>query len=54
MTNEKYTFLIPVARFLDGERMPGGNSDDVMVTIPFRGIYDATSAASIVITRNVA
>ena len=54
VTNEKYTFLIPVARFLDGERMPGGNSDDVMVTIPFRGIYDATSAASIVITRNVA
>lgn len=52
--NKKYTFLIPVARFLSGARKLGGKNDDVMVNIPFRGIFDATTGGSIKITRAVA
>lgn len=54
VTNEKYNFSLPVCRFLDGERQPGGNTDDVMVTLPFRAIYDSGSSASMTITRAVA
>ncbi len=53
-TTKKYTVLIPKARFLDGARKLAGNDDDVIVSIPFRGLYDATEAASIKITRAVA
>lgn len=52
--NKKYTVLIPNARFLDGSRAIAGNDADVMVSIPFRGIYDATEGCSIKITRAVA
>ncbi|KQP61110.1 phage tail protein [Methylobacterium sp. Leaf108] len=52
--NKKYTFLIPKARFLDGARNPGGNTDDAMLSIPFRGVFDPTTQASIQITRLVA
>jgi len=51
--NKKYTILVPKARFLDGARNPGGNTDDAMISLPFRGIYDATTQASIQITRAV-
>lgn len=52
--NKKYTILIPKARFLDGARNPGGNTDDAMISLPFRGIYDAATQASIQVTRAVA
>lgn len=54
VTNKKYSFLIPQARLLSGVRKLGGNRDDVMLSIPFRGIYDATTGGSIKILRAVA
>ncbi|WP_342152319.1 phage tail tube protein [Methylorubrum sp. SB2] len=52
--NKKYTITIPKARFLDGAPNKGGNTDDVMLSLPFRGIFDSTTNASIQITRLVA
>ncbi|KRE02596.1 phage tail protein [Bosea sp. Root670] len=54
VTAEKYTFELPKIRFGDGSRVVGGNNDDVMVQIPFRGLYDPTETASLKITRAVA
>ncbi len=54
VTAEKYTFLFPSITFLNGERQLGGNNDDVIVSIPFRAVYDATEACSVKITRAVA
>lgn len=54
VANEKYAFSLPVCRFLDGERMPGGNTDDAMITIPFRAIFDTGISAEMQITRAVA
>lgn len=53
-TNQKYTFSLPKIIFGNGERRPGGNNDDVMVSIPFRAVYDAGIAATLQITRGVA
>lgn len=53
-SGKKYTITIPKLRFLDGQRTTGGNTDDVMVSIPCRGILDSTSGCSIQITRAVA
>jgi hypothetical protein len=50
---KKYTISIPVAQFLDGSRILGGKNDDVMVSIPFRGVADS-APKSIQITRAVA
>ncbi|WP_020184829.1 phage tail tube protein [Methylopila sp. 73B] len=52
--NKKYTFAFPKIIFLNGNIPQGGNTDDVMVTIPFRAVYDATEACSVKITRAVA
>lgn len=52
--NKKYTVLLPKIIFLDGAKQIGGNNDDVMVSIPFRAVYDATEACSVKITRAVA
>lgn len=52
-SSKKYTFAIPKIIFGNGERRPGGNNDDVMVSIPFQGVYDSASAATISITRAV-
>lgn len=54
VANKKYTFSLPAVTFLDGSRKIGGNNDDVMMSIPFRAVYDATTAGSIKITRAVA
>ncbi|MFC5421952.1 phage tail tube protein [Bosea eneae] len=54
VTAEKYTILLPKMKFGDGDRTAGGNDDDVMVRIPFRGLYDPTEVCSIKITRAVA
>ncbi|WCS27789.1 phage tail protein [Methylobacterium sp. NMS14P] len=52
-SGKRYTFLFPKIRFGDGERAVGGNTDDVMVNIPFRALYDPTEACTLKITRNV-
>lgn len=49
----KYAFSLPKIIFLNGERQPGGNNDDVMISVPFRAVLDATAQASIQITRAV-
>jgi len=51
-TNKKYTILIPRAVFGSAERKAAGNTDDVMVTVPFTGTL--SSGRSIQITRVVA
>ncbi|MDR7036111.1 hypothetical protein J2X36_000847 [Methylobacterium sp. BE186] len=51
--NKKYTVLVPKLILGNAERRPGGNTDDVMVSIPFRGVYDSTAACSLQITRAV-
>lgn len=52
VTLKKYTISLPVIRFLDGARKVGGKNDDIMVTVPFRAIYDGSKSISI--TRAVA
>ncbi|TDR90294.1 phage tail tube protein [Enterovirga rhinocerotis] len=52
--NKKYTFNLPKVRFGDGNIPAGGNDDDVMITVPFTAIFDATAQATIVVTRAVA
>ncbi len=52
--NNKYGLLFPKVRFLDGERRPGGNTDDYMLSLPFQAIYDPTELASIKVTRGLA
>ncbi|MCP1200055.1 phage tail tube protein [Notoacmeibacter sp. MSK16QG-6] len=52
--NKKYAFSLPKIIFLNGERRLGGKNDDVMMSIPFRAVYDDTLAASVGITRAVA
>ena len=52
--NQKYALLLPKIIFGNGERRPGGNTDDVMVSIPFRAVYDQTTDATLQITRGVA
>lgn len=52
--NQKYTIAVPVAQFLDGARTLAGKNDDVMVSIPFRGVLDSVSGGSVAITRAVA
>ncbi|CAO4178861.1 phage tail tube protein [Methylorubrum populi] len=52
--NQKYAFLLPKIIFGNGERRPGGNNDDVMVSIPFRAVYDQATDATLQITRGVA
>lgn len=53
-TDEQYQFDLPKIIFGNGERQAGGNDDDVMVSIPFRAVYDETEACTIMITRAVA
>jgi hypothetical protein len=52
--NKKYGVLLPKLIFLDGNIPQGDNADDVMVTVPFRAVFDPTAACSIQITRAVA
>jgi len=39
----KYTFTIPRAKFESGEALAGGRNSDVMATMKWRALYDATS-----------
>ncbi len=53
-TTKKYTVSLPKIILLDGARQVGGNADDVILSVPFRAVYDSTAACSIQITRAVA
>ncbi len=52
--NKKYRFTFPKIIFLDGTIPSGGNTDDVMVSVPWRAVYDATEGCSVKIERAVA
>ena len=52
--NEKYLFSMPNCVFLNPERAPGGNTDDVMITLPFRARFDSGLGAEVSVTRAVA
>jgi hypothetical protein len=50
----RYTITLPNVIFGNGERQPGNNSTDVMVSIPYQAVYDpGANACSIKITRAV-
>lgn len=53
VTAEKYTLSMPKIRFGDGAHRIGGNNDDIMMSVPFRAVYDSGIAASLQITRAV-
>jgi hypothetical protein len=52
-TGEKYQIDLPKIIFANGERQPGGNDDDVMVSIPYNAVLDPTEACTMKITRAV-
>lgn len=52
-TDEKYTFEIAKLRLGDGNVTAGGNDDDIMVSIPFRGLLNDDDC-TLAITRAVA
>ena len=52
--NKKYAWSMPNLKFLDGQVPNGGNTDDVMVSIPFRALFDPGINASLQVTRAVA
>lgn len=52
-TGEKYTISIPNAIPGDVNRSTREQNQDIMVTVPFVGIYDSSSSSSISITRAV-
>lgn len=51
--NKRYQFDVPALQFGNGERTQRRNDNDVMVSIPFRGVFDATTGGSLKITRAV-
>lgn len=53
-TLNKYTFALPKLKFMDsdGPAIPG-NSQSVMMTVPFQGYYDGSSSATLTVTRAV-
>lgn len=54
VTAEKYTFSMPQCQFLNGARQVGGTGNDIMISIPFRAVFDTGISGSIRITRAVA
>lgn len=52
--NKKYTFSLPVIQINNGATVLGGQSDDVMVNIDFRAIYDTGISSTLSVTRLVA
>ena len=53
-TGEKYTFLVPNLKFETASTDAGGNDEDLMLKLPFVGLYDASEACTLSITRAVA
>jgi len=53
VSTKKYQIDLPNVVFLDGAKKLGGKSDDVMVSLPIRALYDGSNG-SMKITRAVA
>lgn len=53
-TDEKYQVDLGKIIFGNGERQPGGNDDDVMVSIPYRAVLNDADDCTVKITRAVA
>lgn len=52
--NEKYRITVPNIKFGDGNITAGGNDDDVMASIPFRGLLDPVEGCTLKIERAIA
>lgn len=53
VTGQKYTVSVPKLKITTGQVLAQGNDQDVMANLEFRGLYDPTELASIVINRAV-
>lgn len=53
-TGEKYTLSIPKLKGMNGGPVVRGNNQSVIVEMPFQAKFDATSVASMTVTREVA
>ncbi|HTV69839.1 MAG TPA: phage tail tube protein, partial [Rhizobiaceae bacterium] len=53
-TGDKYTFELPALKLMNGSPVIGGNSQAVIMEVPFQAKYDAGIAATMQITREVA
>jgi hypothetical protein len=53
-TGNKYTLLLPKVKLMDGTPMVGGNSQSVMLDVPFQAKFDSGIGATAQITRAVA
>jgi hypothetical protein len=49
-----YTFQIDELKYTDADKPVDGNDADVVVTLPFQGLYDATTGYTARVTRNPA
>jgi len=54
LTTQKYTFSLPNVVLGSGTRAVGGTTDDVVLTLPFRAVYDSGIGGTMRITRAVA
>lgn len=50
-TEDNYVFSIPKLKFSDGDAPTPGNDQDVILTLPFQGLYDETLGATLEIER---
>lgn len=53
-TGSKYTVLLEAVKLLDGDPVVGGNSQSVMLDVPFQAKYGGTTGGTMKITRAVA
>lgn len=51
--SQRYQFDLPKIILGNGERRPNGNNDDVMLSVPFRAVFNDADACTIKITRAV-
>ena len=49
--DHKYIFTIPKLKFSDGDVPVQGNDQDVILTLPFQGLYDPTLGATLHVER---
>ncbi len=52
-SGSKYTFRVPKAIWGTGEIVGGGNNDDIIVRMPFRGVYDSGQSCTLKVERAV-
>ncbi|MFC3693126.1 phage tail tube protein [Chenggangzhangella methanolivorans] len=51
--NKKYKFDVGQAQIGDGEIVAGGNTDDIMARMPFTGVFDSSTSATLSVARAV-